>query len=65
MGLESWFTVGCFLHFISGAVKVIQDNNDNDDVVEKSSGINVAIIAPAVGVPVVLIVAVVIFCVCK
>mgnify|MGYP000494814299 CR=1 FL=1 len=61
-----------FLAFYSGgSVKVTQneekeEKEEEEEVEEeKSSGPNIAVIAPAVGVPVLLIVGVVVYCIRK
>ena len=58
-----------FLAFYSGgSVKVTQNEEQEEEeevVEEKSSGPNIAVIAPAVGIPVLLIVGVVVYCIRK
>ena len=59
-----------FLAFYSGgSVKVTQNKEEEEKeeevVEEKSSGPNIGVIAPAVGVPVLLIIGVVVYCIRK
>ena len=60
-----------FLAFYSGgSVKVTQEKEKEEEkeeevVEEKSSGPNIAVIAPAVGIPVLLIIGVVVYCIRK
>ena len=60
-----------FLAFYSGgSVKVTQNEEKEEEkeeevVEEKSSGPNIGVIAPAVGVPVLLIIGVVVYCLRK